>query len=283
VALVDRLPIALEGIARVTRPLVEPHPRLRAVLSRARRKLPRPRPTDAIGQIIFEFGRGHPGAFFIQVGSNDGEYLDPLSAEIHARRWRGIMVEPVPYVFERLRANYGHNRRVILENGAIADVDGSRTLYHLSQAEPGAPLPEWYDKLGSFRRDVIAKHRPAIPDFDRRLVTIDVPCLTFDSLCRKHGVTAVDLVQMDTEGYDFEIVKLIDLDRLRPRLIMYEHLHFDDRTRRACSEHLERHGYEQLSDVVNTICLRTVDLTSSDRSLDQVWQRCRSDAAKATP
>ena len=51
---------------------------------------------------------------------------------------------------------------------------------------------------------------------------IDVPCLTFDSLVSKHGVTAVDLVQMDTEGYDFEIVKLIDLDRLRPRLIMYE-------------------------------------------------------------
>ena len=185
------------------------------------------------------------------------------------------MVEPVPYVFDRLQARYGNDPLLVLENAAIADEDGARDLYHLAVADPGAPVPDWYDKLGSFERDVILKHRPAIPDFDRLLRVASVPCTTFESLCRKHGVTSLDIIQIDTEGYDFEIIKLIDLDRLRPRLVMYEHLHFDHATREECSRHLARHGYEELSDVVNTLAFRTDDLTPRDRPLVELWGRLR--------
>ena len=51
-------------------------------------------------------------------------------------------------------------------------------------------------------------------------------------------------VQIDTEGYDFEILKLIDLDRRRPAFVLFEHLHLDAATHRASIEHVRRHGYE---------------------------------------
>jgi hypothetical protein len=155
---------------------------------------------------------------------------------------------------------------------AIADVDGARDLYYLDAAEPGAPLPDWYDKLGSFNRDVVAKHAPAIPDFERRLRVEPVRCVTFDTLCRTHGLTSIDLVQIDTEGYDFEIIKLIDLDLLTQRLVIYEHLHFDAETRAACSAHIRAHGYEEMSDVVNTVALRTRDLGPRDDRLLEAWR-----------
>lgn len=279
-ALRDAVAEGLEGIARPARRLVGSYPRVRSALARARAKLPRPRPVDPIEQVIFEFARSYPQAVFVQVGANDGLEEDPLGQEVSSRRWRGVMVEPVPYVFESLRDNYGRNPRVALENAAIAEADGARELYYLAQAEPGSPrLPDWYDKLGSFHKEVILKHRPAIPGFDERLVTIDVPCITFETLCRKHGLTAVDLIQTDTEGHDFEILKLVDFDALRPRIVMYEHLHFDEATRAACSEHLRDHGYEELGDVVNTICLRTVDLTRRDRALHRLWTRLKTHAA----
>ena len=262
----------VDRIARRARPLVRSRPRLRARLARIRWALPRARPETPLEQVIFEFARAYPDAFFVQVGANDGVYRDPLRDEIRARRWRGIMVEPLPSSFERLRANYGGNSRIVLENAAIADEDGHRELYYLRETSSEVrSMPVWYDKLGTLHRDVIVKHRPAIPDFDQRLTTAEVPCLTFESLCRKHGVRTVDLVQVDTEGHDFEIVKLIDLDALRPKLLMYEHLHFDDATRTACSEHLRRHGYEEISDVVNTICLRTSSLTDRDQALHHLW------------
>jgi FkbM family methyltransferase len=246
--------------------------RLGGVKRRVLGALPRRPPDDPVGRIVFAFGQAYPDAVFVQVGANDGIGHDLLIDEVASRRWRGVLVEPVPYVFERLQANVGANPRLELDNVAIADVDGSRDLYYLDAAEPGAPLPDWYDKLGSFDRDVIAKHAPAIPDFERRLRVEPVRSVTFVTLCRIHGLTWMDLVQIDTEGYDFEIIKLIDLDRLTPRLVIYEHLHFDADTRTACSAHMEAHGYEQISDVVNTIALRTSDLGQRDDRLLEVWR-----------
>ena len=65
-----------------------------------RRRRPPPHP---LGRVLFEFARAYPDVFFVQVGANDGDLLDPLREEIGFRKWSGIMVEPVPYVFERLQ------------------------------------------------------------------------------------------------------------------------------------------------------------------------------------
>src|SRR5207245_6466419 len=42
----------------------------------------------------------------VQIGSNDGVANDPINESLRARRWSGVLVEPIPYLFERLRANY---------------------------------------------------------------------------------------------------------------------------------------------------------------------------------
>src|SRR5436305_1438250 len=85
---------------------------LRAV----RRRLPRKAPEGALGQVIYAFARAYPRAFVVQVGAHDGSIVDPLRAELVRRPWSGILVEPVPYVFARLRASYGRNSRLALEN-----------------------------------------------------------------------------------------------------------------------------------------------------------------------
>ena len=42
--------------------------------------------------------------------------------------------------------------------------------------------------IGSFSRDAVLTHARHIPDIANRVVSTSVPCLTFESLCRKHGV-----------------------------------------------------------------------------------------------
>ena len=51
---------------------------------------------------------GGKNVFFIQVGSNDATHNDPLRRFILERGWRGLMIEPVPHVFERLKRNYAN-------------------------------------------------------------------------------------------------------------------------------------------------------------------------------
>jgi len=226
--------------------------------------------------VIDEFARRHPDAVFVQVGSNDGEQLDPLRRAILDRRWTGIMVEPVPYVFERLRDNYGDVRGIVLENAAIADRDGSRELYHLPQAAD-PDLPQWYDALASFHRDVVLKHKEFIPDIEERVTALEVPCLTFDSLCRKHGLSRIDVVQIDTEGYDYEIVKLLDLGRRHPTLVMFEHLHLDAATRHKSLAHVRAHGYETMYNGMDTLCVHMGGLSARDRRLRRLWRRLAAD------
>ena len=95
-----------------------------------------------------------------------------------------------------------------LENAAIADRDGQLPFYHLREAEDhvAAGLPRWYDGIGSFSKEAVLNHASLVPDLEDRLTCVKVPCLTFESLCRKHGVDRVDLLLVDTEGYDHEIL-----------------------------------------------------------------------------
>jgi FkbM family methyltransferase len=244
---------------------------LRRILQRLRyrrvkRRLAGPR-------LIRAFADAHPDAFFVEVGSNDGVQHDYLRPMILERSWRGIMVEPVPYVFERLRRNYGPLDRISLENAAIAQRDGTLPFFHLreaGEAERGE-LPGWYDGIGSFSRDVVMSHAAHIPDIADRIVEAQVPALTFESLCRKHGVDGVDLVLIDTEGYDWEIIQSIDLATRHPRLLVYEHYHLDAGERARCADHVRDHGYETMEEGFDTWCLDP----APDDPLTATWRGLR--------
>lgn len=207
-------------------------------------------------RLLRAFGEAYPEAFFVEIGANDGAQHDHLREHILERSWRGIMVEPVPYVFARLQGNYGSQPGVVLENAAIAPQDGTMPFFHLAEADPQerAGLPEWYDALGSFSRESILSHAPQIPDIERRLVETEVPTLAFDSLLAKHGADRVDLVLVDTEGYDFEVLKVIDLARHRPRLVVYEHFNFGEQEQLDCRAYMQGHGYELLEEGFDTFC-----------------------------
>ena len=165
-------------------------------------------------QLLRAFADAYPHAFFVEIGSNDGEQHDHLRPFILSRPWRGIMVEPVPYVFERLRRNYESQGRIELENVAVAEEDGQLPFYYLVEPtqEERETLPDWYDGIGSFSRDAVVGHAAHIPDIESRIVSSEVTALTFESLCRRNRVERVDLLLIDTEGHDWQI-----LQQHRPR------------------------------------------------------------------
>lgn len=221
-------------------------------------------------QLLRAFADAYPQAFFVEIGSNDGEQHDHLRPFILSRPWRGIMVEPVPYVFERLRRNYESQGRIELENVAVAEEDGQLPFYYLVEPtqEERETLPDWYDGVGSFSRDAVVGHAAHIPDIESRIVSSEVTALMFESLCRRNRVERVDLLLIDTEGHDWQILRSIDLGEQRPRLVIYEHYHLSARDRAAAREHLARHGYETMEEGFDTFCL---DVSEQD-ALTATWR-----------
>lgn len=209
-------------------------------------------------RILGAFAHAFPEAFFVQIGANDGEAHDPLREILREHAWRGIMVEPVPHVFARLRENTSDlGGRVALEQAAIGATGGERPFHHLREAAGGerAALPDWYDALGSFDRDTLLAHADEIPGLAERMVTTTVTTLTYETLLRLHGRPHVDLLLLDTEGHDWQILRTIDLEHQRPRLIVYEHFHLDGHDRAACHGHVEHAGYATLAEGFDTYCL----------------------------
>ncbi|MEA2172218.1 MAG: hypothetical protein QOF76_5518 [Solirubrobacteraceae bacterium] len=191
--------------------------------------------------------------FFVEIGANDGSSFDQIGPYARERGWRGIMVEPVPYVFTQLQAAYADSPGVRCENVAIADRAGTMPFFHFAEAslDERGHLPDFYDAVGSFSRAHVAEHAPELAD---RIVETEVPTVTFDGLLE--GEDRLDLLVIDTEGYDWEILRRIDFRAWRPRLVLYEHYHLQPRDRAAARQRLTQRGYETLEEGLDTWCLR---------------------------
>lgn len=206
----------------------------------------------AIRRIINRYAKSVEDIFFVQIGSSDGVYLDPLHAFIKRDRWSGLLVEPVGYVFERLVENYRDHENLVFENAAICGRTGARDFYYLRENDE---LPRWCCQLGSFKPEVILAHANRIPEIESYLVSEPVACLTFEDLLLKHSVEKVDLLHVDAEGYDYEVIKQFDFDRFRPGLVIYEHKHLTQDERETGEDLLRGKGYETIRKEQDTVAL----------------------------
>jgi FkbM family methyltransferase len=165
-----------------------------------------------------------PSLSFIQVGANDGVYVDPLRSYVQRFGWRGVLVEPQPDVFARLVENYRDQAdRLIFENVAIAPRDRQVVLYRV----PG--LTAVADQTMQDSLSVTSAHPQVVARQGgvaaHQLEQVLVPAVRLDELIERHALTDLDLLQIDCEGYDGEVLQAIDLSRHRPRLIQFEHGH----------------------------------------------------------
>jgi FkbM family methyltransferase len=171
----------------------------------------------------------------VQVGAHAGTDDDPIRPYILKYPWRAILIEPQPEVFERLKQNYaGLDSRLSFENVAISRDPAPLKLYRL----PPGVAPS--DSIVSFDPKIIAKQSGVKP---QDMVPISVPTARLDDILLKHGLTHVDVLQLDTEGYDWEVLQTLDLTKVRPLLIRFEHGHVNPKTIGIMTQHLNQHDY----------------------------------------
>jgi FkbM family methyltransferase len=179
---------------------------------------------------------------FVQVGGFDGKTGDPLYPYVTKYQWKGVIVEPQTEAFEALKSNYANEPQIILANAAVADHDGFQTLWRLRSGVQG--LPAWAPQLASFDRDTVLRHKAQIPNIEEFIEAKQVRCVTLDTLMRESGLDRIDVLQIDVEGYDYEILKLLDFEKYKPSIIRYEHAHLHPDDLDACLDMLVQHGYK---------------------------------------
>lgn len=192
---------------------------------------------------------------FIQIGANDGSESDPVASVIRRHRLKGVMVEPIHFYFERLRNNYSGRQDIKLVNAAIAESDEERSIYYLPPDHPD--LPGWANGLGSFDRNVILSHSDRIPGIGMLIKEIKVPCMSFSRLIEKTGTQRFDLLITDTEGYDYHVIKQVDLNYFQPKVILFESKHLSSGDRKASKDMLARNQYIHIESNDNIIAFES--------------------------
>ncbi len=210
---------------------------------------------DEIERVLHALSRDSGDVVLVQVGACEASVGDPLGWFLRAGGWRGVLVEPVPYLFERVRRNAGHLPGVQLENAAIAPEEGERTFYYL-EPHAGDLRPELYKTIGSFLRENLERHAEYIADFEERVIATPLPCLPLSALCRRHGIERLDLLFCDAEGYDYEVLKTLDWKRTPPRLVVWEHQHLSEEDAVGARRLLEEHGYDVHALAKDSVALR---------------------------
>jgi len=226
----------------------------------------KPRP-GSLDEFLDDYSKMHSPVTFLQVGANDGFIHDPLHKFIKKYNWSGIMLEPQPDVYSNyLVRTHSERPEIIAINAALDTRDGTKPLYKI-----GISQERWASGMSSFNREVLEnalkngtiqykarKRGIKLPENeDDMIIEQQIATVSPETLLAKFGDEGFKLLAIDTEGFDYEILKMLDLDRISPEVIIYEEVIFDKDTARECRSYLERHGYSCRSIKKDVLAVKT--------------------------
>jgi FkbM family methyltransferase len=148
---------------------------------------------------------------FFQIGTNNGN--DQFNKLVRAHKPDiVILVEPNANLLSEIQSNYKGVSNLFIYSNAIYYRDDE--LIELC-----IPSKRGYGDV----------HFSLVPmnDWGEDFVKIQTKSITFDTICKEHNITEIDYLQIDTEGFDSEIIKMIDLSSYRIRVIRFEKWGFD--------------------------------------------------------
>ena len=157
---------------------------------------------------------------FVQIGANDGKRFDPINAFIRRNRKRvsGIVVEPISEYFDRLSCTYSKFPAITPICRAVHATADKKTLFKIAP-DIASRFSESVKGMASFDKGHLK--RAGIPD--EYIAKEEVTCITISRLLADHSITDLDLLQIDTEGYDAEIIRSFPFETVRPAIIHFEH------------------------------------------------------------
>ena len=230
-----------------------------------------PKPSSMNG-LLSAYSKKVGSAFtVVQIGANDGINHDPIHKFIKRDKWNGVLLEPQKYVFEKfLKKLYRKHNNLALLNAAMGNEDGQESIYKIGFSES-----RWATGLTTFNKSTLEKAYSSghvarkckkegieIPaDKSKHIVEEKVQVICTDSILKNYNLERIDLLMIDTEGFDFEIIKLFKIEKNNPGLIIFEHSHLSESDYTECMNLLESNKYVVKKDEANTVALKA-DLNS---------------------
>jgi FkbM family methyltransferase len=200
-----------------------------------------------ISKTLHYIGQNFKDVSVIQVGAMDGINFDDTRGFLDMYRWKSLLIEPIPDLFNELKNNFKDRDNYTFEQSAITEFDGEiemltipNEIIEKENLHPGykgmSALYPLKNGFGSdYQRDIDVKTQFG--------VNIKVPALTLDSLFKKHNIQEFDVLICDAEGYDWNIFKQLDLTKYKPKFIRLEYINLTKEEQAMTIAKLKDNGY----------------------------------------
>lgn len=193
---------------------------------------------------IFQFLEKNKKISFVQIGSNDGLLNDPIREFIiQGKLTHGILIEPIPFLYETLKQNYEHVKSDTLKiwNGAVLP-EGASTIYTIKK-DRLSDYPKTATQISSFDKEHIIKHFPDSKFIQDDIEEIQVENISIDKILDTlEG--KIDLLQIDIEGGELGFIFNFPFDECKPKMIIYEFDHMNKNELNKVHNYLEGIGYK---------------------------------------
>jgi len=155
------------------------------------------------------------------IGNTDNDYL--FKTDISNNNI--VLIEPVPYLFDKLKENYKEKQKtnnISFLNIAVSNKDDFIKLYIPSEKNDFSNCPDFSSQLASVNSAHISSHIPWL-----LVDEIKVPCFTLNTILKNMKTIEINNLITDTEGHDYDILMDLDLSIIKPKTILFEHIHMD--------------------------------------------------------
>ena len=173
-------------------------------------------PQISLVDLAQQLSMTRPNLTLVQIGANDGVRFDPVSELRRRFELRGVIVEPLSDMHASLRKVYSRYQDVTLVQAAIHKTASAVDMYRV---RPDAVVEEWMHGIASLS----PLHHELLGVPEEVMETVAVPAMTLNKLLSDSGLERIDLLVMDCEGYDLDILEMLDLNTWRPAVIQFEH------------------------------------------------------------
>ncbi len=201
-------------------------------------------------QNILERNFPKKGKFsFIQVGANDGISFDFLYEFAINRQSSGLVIEPVIEYFNELVINYKDYPEIKKINKAVHCLEKSKKIYKIMESRK-QKYPDWVKGMASFDENHHKRQNISKEDMEVENVSTDT---LMNIISDSYSDKKIDYLQIDTEGYDWEILKMLDFSRVKPPIIKYEHVNLEKADLIASKKLLIDQGYSIFKEGIDTL------------------------------
>lgn len=180
--------------------------------------------------------------FYVDVGAND-PFIQSNTQHFYSKGWRGINIDPNDECIRRL--NQVRNRDTNIK-ALISDTNSELNYYYYKNPLYNGCI-----------------NNPEIPS---EILHIEkIKSRTLNSVLQQHNCINIDFLSIDTEGHELNVLRSLDLDKIRPKIILIESFNMDVITDiiSEASLYLKRKNYVYLSrTVTNTLYISSEFMTS---------------------